>query len=133
MRRPGNFFRRPGPKKSGEWTWQNKNNYRAGGQRLAARLDFWARGLLFEATMLSETLSAAAENPPPATPSSSTGGGNRAGWVRNSVARVRAALVERQIQPLSRTEWAELRASLAAIRPAPPPNRFRQAGPIFRP
>jgi hypothetical protein len=81
--------------------------------------------------MLSDTLPAAAENPFLTTPGSRIAGEYRSAWVRNSFARVRAALVERQIQPLSRAEWTELRASLAAVRPAPPPNRFRHAGTIF--
>ena len=54
-------------------------------------------------------------------------------WVKHSVARVRAALVARQLQPLTRAEWAEVRASLAPIRPLPPLQKFHPATNFFRP
>ena len=55
----------------------------------------------------------------------------RGNWVTASMARVRAALVARQMQPLSRAEWDELRASLAPVRPPPSSRKFHPTGSIF--
>lgn len=54
-------------------------------------------------------------------------------WVKHSVARVRAALIARQMQPLTRAEWAEVRAALAPIRPLPPSRKFHPTTTIFCP
>lgn len=74
----------------------------------------------------------------PLPPSVSTGESDsspypngRGGWIKGSVTRVRQALVDRQFSPLTREEWAELRASLAAIRPPPPPSKLPHASSLF--
>ena len=56
---------------------------------------------------------------------------SRGGWIEESMDRVRQALVDRQVPPLSREEWAELRASLTAMRPAPPPSKLPHATSLF--
>lgn len=46
------------------------------------------------------------------------------GWVKYSVARVRAALTARRMQSLPWAGWTRLSASLAPIRPLPPGRNF---------
>lgn len=53
------------------------------------------------------------------------------GWIEGSMTRVRQALVDRQFSPLTREEWSELRASLAAMRPSLPPRKPPHANSLF--
>ena len=48
-----------------------------------------------------------------------------------TLARVRSALTVAPVKPLTRADWAELRATVSARRPSPPPRLFSHAPSFF--
>ena len=83
--------------------------------------------------MLSDTLPATFAPSHDSMLSSDDAGSGGGGFALSAMARIRFALPVGRTTPVTPPEWAELRASLAASRPPPPPAKFRQASSFFRP